>query len=493
MISLQEICELLQANSRLANANYKDILITSIEQDHRQVKKGSLFICLSGHKHDGHNFIDEAIKNGAEAIICEHPVTLSIPVIVVEDTKKILPLIANRFYNFPSRHLKMIGITGTNGKTTTSKILEHILTTAKYEVGIIGTLYSKYKQKTYPALNTTPDSLTLQKTLQQMQEESVNTVVMEVSSHALSLKRVHGCSFDIAVFTNLQPEHLDFHANLDEYLQAKSLLFSQLGSELEKKVAVLNIDDDVYPQLDSVTQAQIITYGIKKKANIQATNIKQTTDGTQFTCHTPAGTFQASTNLIGTYNLYNLLASVAVATALKIEPQTIFTTIKNIATIPGRFEKISAGQDFTVIVDYAHTADGLTNILSTLQTLPHNNILTVVGCGGDRDITKRPLMAKVTSEKSDYAIFTADNPRTESQDIIFKHMETGVQSNDNFTFIYDRFEAINYALNKAQKDDIVLIAGRGHEKYQIIGTKLVAFDDREISKQILTKLIENKN
>lgn len=461
--------------------------IKSIENDNRKVINGSLFVCIKGFTVDGHDFAEAAVTAGAAAVIAEKPLSLSVPVIVVENTRRALAVLADAFYSQPSHKLHMIGITGTNGKTTTSHLIEKILSDAGQQTGLIGTMYTKIGSEQLETKNTTPESLTLQKTFQQMVKAGVQSTVMEVSSHALVEGRVHGTDFNVAVFTNLTQDHLDYHHTMDEYKRAKSLLFSQLGNAYDfdkPKYAVLNIDDKASEMYIECTSAHIVTYGIDKKANLQATNIQISAKGTDFDLISPFGVHNVSIQLIGKFSVYNVLASIGAAICSGVSIENAIASLESVQGVSGRFELVDAGQDFSVIVDYSHTPDSLENVLRTVNEFAKGKVWVVVGCGGDRDRTKRPLMAQIACENSDNPIFTSDNPRSEEPSEIIKDMEAGV-SGKEYEVIMDRKEAITYAVKHANKDDVILIAGKGHETYQIIGDKVLDFDDREVAREAI--------
>jgi UDP-N-acetylmuramoyl-L-alanyl-D-glutamate--2,6-diaminopimelate ligase len=461
--------------------------ITSIEMDSRQVKKGSLFICIKGFTVDGHDFAEQAVKNGAVAIVAERKVDVEVPVIIVRDSKRAMAVLADAFYGQPTHQLHLIGVTGTNGKTTTTHIIEHIFRKAKKKTGLIGTINIKIGDETYDVQNTTPESLVLQKTFKQMVDENVEVAIMEVSSHALHMGRVHGCDYDVAVFTNLTQDHLDYHRTMDEYRLAKGLLFAQLGNRFEHerpKFAVLNNDDPASEQYKRMTAATVITYGIDKESDIMAEEIEMTPSGTVFRLVTPHETVRIKTKLIGRFSVYNILAATAACLVSGIPLSVIVEAIEEISGVSGRFETVDEGQDFTVIVDYAHTPDSLENVLKTIQQFAKRKIYVVVGCGGDRDRTKRPLMAQIAVQYADVAIFTSDNPRSERPEDILKDMEDGVVGKE-YISIVDRKEAIRYAIHQASKGDVILIAGKGHETYQIIGDKVLEFDDRLVAREAI--------
>ena len=458
--------------------------ITSIENDHRKVQKGSLFVCIKGYTVDGHHFAESAVKSGAVAVLAERPLELAVPVITVKDTLRAIAVLADVFYGQPTQQLHLIGITGTNGKTTTSHLIEKIFADHGQKTGLIGTMYTKIADKTIETKNTTPESLTLQKTFRQMVEEGVEMAVMEVSSHALDLGRVHRCDYDVAVFTNLTQDHLDYHKTMEEYKRAKSLLFSQLGNSFnlkKPKFAILNADDPASELFKKSTAAHVYTYGIDHPADIQAVNIEMTTTGTGFDLLVGKDKYPVHLQLLGKFSVYNVLAAISAALVSGIPVLEAIASIEKVNGVAGRFELVKAGQDFTVIVDYAHTPDSLENVLKTIEHFAKKKVFVVVGCGGDRDRTKRPLMAQIACRYATNPIFTSDNPRSEDPMAILKEMEAGVQGED-YLVIPDRKEAINYAVKQAETGDVVLIAGKGHETYQIIGNEVHDFDDRLVAR-----------
>ncbi len=463
--------------------------ITSIEMDSREVKQGSLFICIEGYTVDGHDFVAQAVQNGAAAIIAQKHMEAAVPVIKVRDTKRAMAILADTFYEHPTKELHLVGITGTNGKTSTSYLIEQMMRGAGKSTGVIGTIGMKINDETYEVKNTTPDSLTLQKMFHQMNEKNVETAVMEVSSHALHMGRVHGCQYDVTVFTNLTQDHLDYHKTMDAYRAAKSLLFSQLGNGFDTerpKYAILNIDDDASKEYIIATQAIVITYGIDNDSDIMAKDIEMTSTGTRFTLIVGEESRTVQMKLVGKFNVYNVLAAVGASLVSGIELDNIVKTIENLRNVSGRFELVEAGQDFAVIVDYAHTPDSLENVLRTIQQFAKGNIYCVVGCGGDRDKTKRPIMAELAEKHADFPIFTSDNPRSEDPEAILKDMEAGVEGTSYQTII-DRKEAIEHAISQAKAGDVVLIAGKGHETYQIIGKEVLDFDDHLVAKEAILR------
>ncbi len=367
----------------------------------------------------------------------------------------------------------MIGITGTNGKTTTSHLLEKIFDDQKQKTGLIGTMYTKIADQIFETKNTTPDSITLQQSFFKMTQENVDTAIMEVSSHALELGRVHGCDYDIAVFTNLTQDHLDFHKTMERYQQAKSLLFSQLGNtyyENRPKYAVLNADDQATEDFIKSTAAIVVTYGIETCADVAAEDIKISAKGTAFTLVVAGQKRHVQLQLIGKFSVYNVLAAIAASLCAGVSLDESIQSIEEISGVSGRFELVSAGQEFPVIVDYAHTPDSLENVLKTVKEFAQKKIFVVVGCGGDRDKTKRPIMAKIACQLATDPIFTSDNPRSEDPAQILRDMEAGVIG-QTYQVIEDRRQAIQHAVTKAEAGDVIVIAGKGHETYQLLEIK----------------------
>jgi len=480
-----DIKELLQVLPVYSFENATDDLhIHSIKMDHREVQDGDLFICIKGFTVDGHDFAKAAVDNGAIAILSERPLEqVSVPTIIVPDTIRALALVANKYYQYPSRSLTIVGITGTNGKTTTTYLLESIFRHHEQKTAIIGTIQLKIGDETKVLKNTTPDALFLQKTFAHMVKEKVDIVFMEVSSHALHLGRVDGTHFDIALFTNLSQDHLDYHKTMDAYLDAKTLLFTGLGIAYSdrQKFAIVNVDDPNSETIIERTMQPVMTYGVEQNAHIRATDIHYTLTGTTFTVETPKGSFELHSKLNGLFNVYNMLAAITVAYSKHVPIETIKTALENVSRIDGRFERVDIGQDFAVIVDYAHTPDSLKNVLQTVQQFAEGKIFVVVGSGGDRDRTKRPLMAEVALMYSDWTIFTSDNPRTEDPQAILNNMTENV-SKTHYEVIENRRKAIEKAIQLATTGDVVLIAGKGHETYQEINGVRYDFDDRLVAR-----------
>jgi len=461
--------------------------ITSIENDNRLIQQGSLFVCVKGYTVDGHDFAADAVSRGAAAVIAQRPLDLSVPVIIVKDSVRAMAVLGDYFYNHPTQKLTLIGITGTNGKTTISHLIEKIVRDTKKKTGIIGTMYTKIDDEILETKNTTPDSVTLQKTFHRMVENDIDVAVMEVSSHALELGRVHGCDYDIAIFSNLTQDHLDFHKTMENYKFAKSLLFSQLGNkfdEKKRKFAIINQDDEASADFIKYTAAHVLTYGIDHNADIMAKNIVVTSKGTTFTLHAQGIMKEVQLQLVGKFSVYNVLAAVSAGVCLGLALDHIIASLQEVKGVSGRFELVNEGQDYTVIVDYAHTPDSLENVLKTVNEFSKGETYVIVGCGGDRDRTKRPIMANIACQYATHPVFTSDNPRSENPEDILKDMEAGVLGKD-YTVIVDRKEAITKVINEAKSNDVILIAGKGHETYQQIGATKFDFDDREVAREAI--------
>ena len=467
----------------LTTASFLEAAVSSISTDTREVQTGTLFVCIKGLNFDSHDKVDEIIASGAVAVVVERrPENPEIPYILVRNTQKALAQISNAFYGTPSEKLKIVGVTGTNGKTTTTHLIHSIVEACQQKAGMIGTMYNQIHDKKIPTANTTPDSLTLQRLFTEMNEADVSVCAMEVSSHGLQIGRTWGVDFDVAVFTNLTQDHLDFHPTMEDYFLAKSLLFSKLGNTYHSekpKTAIINIDDPYGEKLVDLTTANVITYGCHGTGEIQAKNIEITPAGTKFTLQLFDQSFTVTTALIGDFNVYNILAAVASCYALGFDMELILAAIAEVKGVKGRFEVIPSKAGVTAIVDYAHTPDALENVLQTVKKFVKGKIICVVGCGGDRDSKKRPLMANIAMANADLSVFTSDNPRTEDPEQILHDM-TDHLTGDRFEVEIDRYLAIHRALDLASEQDVVVVAGKGHEDYQIIGREKVHFDDGEV-------------
>lgn len=473
-----------------------------------RVQPNGVFVAMRGLHHDGHAFIAHAIRNGAKAIVAEElpEHVKGVTMIRVPDSRRALARISATFYGDPSLHLKVIGITGTNGKTTTSYLLESIVHQAGYAPGVVGTINCRFGSQISKTSNTTPESLELQRLLGQMAENKISHVVMEVSSHALDQNRVAGVHFNGCVFTNLTPEHLDYHGTIERYAQTKAKLFSQFLEESTvsgEKFAVINRDDPYADYVCSSTSAWVVRYGMTPNADITIEDAAISSEEMRGVLKTFRGDITFHTPLLGRFNLHNVMAAAGAALCLDIPLESIRSGLENVAAIPGRMERVEGAVGFTVLVDYAHTPDALEKVLASLRELSPGRILVVFGCGGDRDRGKRPIMGRIAALLSEVVILTSDNPRTEKPERIVSEIEEGISdtglrkltpSSGNqqrgYLIVVDRREAIRTAIGMAQGGDLVLIAGKGHENYQILGTHTIAFDDRkEIEKALQERLM----
>lgn len=473
----------------------ENIDIKYISQDSRDIKEGTVFICIEGSQVDGHTYVESAKVNGASLFIASKDISDkagNVPVVYVKDSLKVMGLLSNVLYGKPSDRLFMVGITGTNGKTTTSYLINHIFEETNLKTGLIGTIHHKIGKKIIPTKNTTPVSVTLQGLLKEMVDESCDACIMEVSSHALALERVIGCDFDLAVFTNLSHEHLDLHKTMENYARTKELLFTQLGHNVKNgklKTAVLNIDDGHSKEYRLHTPAEVITYGIyDKEADFYADNISFDDWKMRFDLHFLGDKYEIETNLVGLFNVYNVLAAISAAYAKGIEITESAKALKSFTGVSGRMEMVQSDKNYKIIIDFAHTPDGLENVLETLNKVGHRKIITLIGhSGGNRDSSMRPDLGRIALENSDEVVFTADNPRNES----VEHIVEGLVSDcnkTNYTVIEDRKEAIEYAFGIADENDIVLLAGKGAEPYQVIGSEYLPYSEIETVKEILNRI-----
>ncbi|GAA0364604.1 UDP-N-acetylmuramoyl-L-alanyl-D-glutamate--2,6-diaminopimelate ligase [Bacillus horti] len=480
------------------NEKWDDITISSIEMDSRLVTSGTLFVCIEGAQTDGHLYVDQAVELGAVAIVAQKKIEATVPVIIVPDTRRSLAFLAAEFFRNPTKELGLIGVTGTNGKTTVTHLLEAIFEGVGNRTGRIGTIGTKIGDTLREGKNTTPESLELQRSFREMVDAGCKYAFMEVSSHAIQMGRIRGCQFKTAIFTNLTQDHLDYHGTMEEYKRAKGLLFAQLGSSYDSdklKYAIINGDDPVSQYYMDITPAQVITYGIDSQdVDVRATNIKISSEGMQFTVESFMGTEDFRVQLLGKFNVYNLLSTIAAGLVEGISLSQIKQSLEQVKGVRGRLESVSAGQGFSVVVDYAHTPDSLENVLLTAKEFAENRVLCVIGCGGDRDRTKRPIMAQIAARHADYSVLTSDNPRTEEPAQILEDMIQGLTqekvSKELYTSLVDRREAIYTAIEMARPGDVVIIAGKGHETYQDINNQKLHFDDREV---VLEALGQRKN
>ena len=488
-MKLSEIIRDLNIDKISGNA---DIEITGISQSSKTVKDGYLFVCIEGFVVDGHNYIPEAIKNGARAILLQKDISPSknITTIRVQNTRKALALLANKYYDYPSRKLNLIGVTGTNGKTTVAYMLKSILEKANKKTGLLTTVENIIDNKPEESKMTTMESLDLQKAFCKMLSAGTEYCIMEVSSHSLSLSRVDGCDFDVAIFTNISDEHFEIHNNFQNYLESKKKLFQSLnssGTDIKQKKGIINIDELYADEFINCFEADKITYGIEKEAMFQARNIVIDIKETRFTAETPVGDVEILLKMSGKYNIYNALAAISAAVSQGISLEIIAKAFREFTGAPGRYKILNYGQPYTIIIDFAHNFHGLEHILKTLKLFPRNKIITIFGHGGERDSRVRKKMGKVVGIHSDYSIITADNPRSEDLEKIAREIEEGLKEvkNSNYQVILDRFQAIKHALNIAEKNDIVLIAGKGPETQQVYQDRIIYHNDEEAVSKIL--------
>ena len=492
-----EVIYSMKLSELITNLKVKEILgdlnsdIKGITHDSRKIKRDFLFICIKGFTFNGHCFIDEAISKGAIALVVEqeiHP-RLGITIIKVADSRKALAILANQFYGFPSRKLKLVGVTGTNGKTTVTYMLRAILQEAGYKTGLLGTAQNIIGDNVNPSHMTTMESVDLQKTLKEMVEKKNEYAVMEVSSHALQLSRVEGCDFDIGIFTNISKEHFEIHKNFTNYLKAKKKLFLNLNKskkESSRKFAIINIDEEYSKVFINCNKVNLITYGIRKKAEVRAIDIKMSLKNSSFIALTPVGRIKIFLNFSGRYNVYNALATITVAITQNIPLKIISQALSKFYGAPGRYKLLNYGQNYTIVVDFAHNYHGLGNILQNLQTFSRHHIITVFGHGGEKYNKVRVTIGEVIGTYSDYVIITADNPKSEDPVKIAKEIERGIKkTNKDYIIITDRVKAIKHALEKAKEGDIVLIAGKGPENEQIYQNRVIHHNDEEVVKNIL--------
>lgn len=454
-----------------------DVDISHITNNSRECKKGSLFVAVRGFQTDGHKYIGSAIENGASAVICEEfcPDYQCIQV-VVANSRRSEAVAASNFYKNPHKNFKLIGVTGTNGKTTVTYLVKHILESQGKKVGLIGTNQNMIGDEAFETGRTTPDSIELQGVFAKMSDAHVDYCIMEVSSHALELDRVYGCEFYTGAFTNLTQDHLDFHKTMENYALAKSKLFSVSEN------AVINIDDAYSDVMLSNAKGRIFTYSSSKDAILKAEDINLSSNGVRF----KVGGEDISLSIPGEFSVYNALCAIGIALSCKVEIGEIKKSLLDAHGVKGRAEVVTTNTDYTVIIDYAHTPDGIENILKTVKGFAKGRTIIVFGCGGDRDSTKRPIMGQIAGEIADFCVVTSDNPRTEDPMKIIKMVEAGVKkTNCDYIVIESRYDAIKYAMDNAKAGDVIVLAGKGHETYQILNTGTIHFDEREVVKEIL--------
>lgn len=462
-----------------------DMEIAGVSYDSRNTTKGDLFVAVVGYASDGHKYIDSAVQKGAECVLCQTAPQNNIPYVLTEDTRKGLALVSAHYFGDPAKKMKIVGVTGTNGKTTTTSLIKDILEKIGNEqVGLIGTNCNMIGGKIVSTERTTPESYELQKLFKEMLDANCKYVVMEVSSHALYLSRVYGIDFEVGIFTNLTRDHLDFHKTMEEYGKAKALLFKQ------SKKSVINIDDEYAPIMAAAAEKEVYTYSAAKNdADLTAKNIDMKADGVTF-CALEIGKLEkVKLGIPGEFSVYNALAAISAVVNLGFKLEDVCRMLSECHGVKGRAEVVPTGRNFTVIIDYAHTPDALENILKTVRGFAKGRLIVLFGCGGDRDKTKRPLMGRIGVELSDFAVITSDNPRTENPSDIIDDILNGIKDKEKaYTVIENRREAIGWVLKNAKEDDIIVLAGKGHEDYQIIGKEKHHFDEREVVAEFLSSM-----
>ena len=460
------------------SADDLDVEVQGITHDSRYVNPGDVYVCLEGLRVDGHLFAGQAVQRGAAAVVATKPLYLPVPVVYVADTRHALSYLSDQFFNHPSRKLHVVGVTGTNGKTTTTHFLQAVYRAAARPCAVIGTVGIQIDQEYLPGGLTTPESFDLHRTFQEIQERQIRHVAMEVSSHSLTWKRVEHVEFNTAVFTNLSHDHLDFHHSMEEYFQAKARLFRLLKPEEDgRPQAIINTDDLYGRQLLSLVDVPVLSYGLQNGADVQGFIAGSSVDGTLVVVRYQNLEFELNVHLPGEFNVYNALAAVAAALAEGISVEAICDGIDTLETVPGRLEAVNYQQEFSIFIDFAHTPDALEKVLQTLSKVPHRKLITLFGCPGDRDRHKRPVMGRIAELYSDVVIVTSDNPASESPEEIIRQILTGMERLP--VVLPDRQEAVRYALSIAEKGDIVLLAGKGHETYQLIGDQHVPYSDKQ--------------
>ena len=506
-----KLSQLLRAIAGFHLCGDDSVAVSAVSCDSRAVTSGTLFFALHGVSVDGHDFIAAAVRAGAAAVILEDDTRAptEIPWVKVTDGRDAMARISAEFFDNPTLGLPLVGITGTNGKTTTTYLIEAILAAAGIPPAVLGTISYRFGATQIEASHTTPESTELQAAFRQLAEAGARSFVMEVSSHALEQKRVDGCHFDVGIFSNLTRDHLDYHKTMESYLESKQRLFSDLlcpTAAKPRRRAVINMDDPYGAIIAAGASCPVITYGIEYRGDVQVTDISSSVNGVSGTLVTPKGTVAFLSRLVGRFNLSNILAAAAAGVALDLSLDVIKSGIENHATVPGRMERVGNPRGITLLVDYAHTGDALENVLSTLKELATARIITVFGCGGDRDPGKRPIMGRIAAQMSDLAVVTSDNPRTEDPYAILSQVKAGIMSlgireytldhltggfsEQGFVVQENRAEAIRLAVRLARPGDIVLLAGKGHEDYQIIGKTKHHFDDREQAAQACAELAD---
>lgn len=486
---LSEILEGIEEVEVKGDINFD---VNEIRCDSRLVSEGNMFVAIVGFKTDGHEYIDKAIEAGAKVIAVQKDhfdgkVPNCATLVIADDTRKLLALSACNFYHHPSREFKLVGITGTKGKTTTSYMIKKIMEKAGKKVGLIGTIANMIGDDEIEATRTTPESIDLQRLFRKMADEKCDVVVMEVSSHALALDRVLGCSFDIGIFTNLSQDHLDFHKTFDDYFAAKAKLFTMC------KDGFINCDDMYAKKLEQVATCTITTFGIDNNPFVSARDIIVTNSYVDFKMPFNKVMQRIKVNIPGRFSVYNSLAAICATVKLGASVENVIEGLEEVS-VPGRSEMVKNDRNLTVMVDYAHSPASLESILKAVKSYTKGKVICVFGCGGDRDKTKRPIMGEIAGSNAAYTVITSDNPRTENPKEIVKEIEEGIKkTKGKYVVIVDRKKAIEHAIKMAKRNDLVLIAGKGHETYQEVNGVHNHFDDREVAKEAMKKLPESKN
>lgn len=459
---------------------FDDTEITGICYDSRKVAPGDVFVCITGFKVDGHKYAESAVKSGAVAVIAEREIDVDVPCVLIENAREALAFVSATFYDHPSKKLKLIGVTGTNGKTTTTFLTKYILEAAGFKVGLIGTNKNMIGDREIPSERTTPESLEINELFSEMVSEGVDYAVMEVSSHSLELHRVDFCEFDVGAFTNLSQDHLDFHETMENYLNAKAKLFDIC------KTGIINVDDAGGRRIASECSCVTVSYGMDSACDVQGFNAEFKNSGVAFDCDMLGRKKRLRINTPGKFSVYNALCAAGICTACGISAEAISEGLSKASGVCGRAEVVPTGKDYTVMIDYAHTPDGIENILRSIRGFATGRVVILFGCGGDRDRTKRPKMGKIAGELADFCIVTSDNPRSEDPEFIISEIVPGVlETGCKYVVVPNRRDAIKYALDNAKKDDVILLAGKGHETYQILNDGTIHFDEREIVHEIL--------
>lgn len=482
---------------------HNDLEVNGICYDSRRAGPGFLFVAVPGFHADGHQFVADALRRGATAVVVQQdhlPGTHvdSVEVISVPDSRRALALLAATFYDHPARKLRVIGVTGTDGKTTTTFLTNHMLERSGYRTGLIGTVDFKVGDNVWynDTRQTTPESLEIQELLGSMVDEKVDYAIVESTSHGLALDRLTGCEYDVAVFTNLSSDHLDFHQTREQYLRDKARLFEMLKDSYHKgidKVAIINADDPSCDYLRSVSPPNVVTYGIEKGASITAGEIKFSGLNTSFTAVTPQGEMVLDLKMAGMFNVYNSLAAIAVGLSQGLSLATVKEALESMGGVPGRMERIDLAQPYSVIVDYAHTPAALEKVLHMLRPLTERRLIVVFGCAGERDRARRSGMGEVAGRLADFSVVTSEDPRSEDPKAIIDEIGEGLKSvgrqpEKDYVGVVDRREGIRYAFEKASKGDVVLLTGKGHERCIIVGNERIPWDDREVAREVLREL-----